>query len=78
MRRDHDQHETPGVTEWISFIQAMIASGGTSSVGLHLHNYAGDYELEEVRIGGRRSLRAAELDADYLLRIEEDVVYEFC
>ncbi|HEX7858880.1 MAG TPA: hypothetical protein VF773_00995 [Verrucomicrobiae bacterium] len=77
VRRDHDQHETPAATEWVSFIQAMVASGGTSSVGLHLHNYGGDYELEEIRIGGRRSLRAAELDADYLLRIEEDVVYAF-
>ena len=77
VRRDHDKHQTPGVGEWISFIQAMLASGGTDSVGLHLHNYAGDFEMEEIRIGGRCSLRASELDAEYLLRVEEDVVYEF-
>ena len=60
-----------------ALIQQLLASGDTWRVGLLLHFYHGQIETEQVKILGRKTARLAELNPEYLLRIEVDWLYEF-
>jgi hypothetical protein len=62
---------------WCDFIHAVLDAGAAHSIGILLHFYRGAIDSERIPIAGRRSLKAGELSARFLLEIEEDVLYEF-
>jgi len=63
--------------QWIGFISDLLKSGYTSRIGLLLHWYHGSVESEQIQIQGKEKVKLAELSPEQLMRMKEDVLYEF-
>ena len=61
---------------WFDFLTAALSSGATASVGLLLHFYAQSVHDEQFEFH-RQNVSMAEIDADFLLGLEEDRLYVF-
>lgn len=55
----------------------MLTSDYTRRIGLLLHMYHGGIESERISIVRREIVKLAELTPELLMRIKEDVLYEF-
>lgn len=64
---------TPEATDWEDFLKELLSSRQTPFVGLLLHWYSGPIE-GRIELQGRE---AANLSAEILGRMQEDVLYEF-
>jgi hypothetical protein len=71
-RKDQPPHHAQ---IWCDFIRAVLDAA--RSIGILLHFCRGGIDSERIPIAGRRSLKASELSARFLVEIEENVLYEF-
>ena len=65
------------IDRWIAFIEKIIENKTAVSIGVLLHNYSGDIETERIQIKSRESQSISNLKREYLLKIEEDIIYEY-
>src|SRR5262249_8003102 len=63
--------------QWLSLLRELIAASGAAYVGLLLHWYAGSVEAEPIAIRRREAVALDAVTADFLLWVEEDVLYVF-
>jgi len=68
---------TQELNQWVRFITDVLKSGYAPRIGLLLHMYHGSIESERISILRRERVKLEELTPDLLMRIKEDVVYEF-
>lgn len=71
------QGSTPELDQWVDFITDMLTSGRTRGIGLLLHMYQRGVESERIDLLGKERVRVADLTPERLLRMKEDVLYEF-
>ena len=62
---------------WVNLVNDLLQSGHTKKVGVLLHLYRGGVETERVNISERRKVRLADLSPEYVMRMSEDILYEF-
>jgi hypothetical protein len=83
--RERHQHEdesraqgsTPELDQWVNFLTDLLKSGKTHRLGLLLHLYKGGIESERIKILGREKVKLGELNPERLMKMKEDVLYEF-
>lgn len=79
--RREDEAQAKGSTEelnqWVRLITDVLTSGYARRIGLLLHKYSGSIESERIGILRRDEVKLADLTPELLMRIKEDVVYEF-
>lgn len=63
------------IERWRDFILNMIKS--VKRIGFLKHWYEGSIENEDIVIKRKEKVKIKDLSIDYLLNIEEDVLYEF-
>src|SRR5262249_14315957 len=63
--------------QWLDFLRALLAVPGATRAGLLLHWYRGGPAEERLQIQRRQSVRLDEATPELLMRIDEDVLYEF-
>ena len=68
---------TQELNHWGGLITDVLKSGCARRIGLLLHMYRGGIETERISILRREKVKLAEFTPELLLRIKEDVVYEF-
>jgi hypothetical protein len=62
---------------WVEFINELLKTKHTPQFGVLLHWYHTSIEGERIKIHRKERVRLSDLNAERLLRIEEDVLYEF-
>ena len=62
---------------WIEFLNDLLKARLVSQFGLLLHWYHTSIESERIKIQRKERVRLPDLNAELLMRIEEDVLYEF-
>jgi hypothetical protein len=67
----------PLAAPWIRLITELLTFGYTRRVGLLLHWYSRGIESERIKIVNKERVRLAELTAEVLVSMKEDVLYEF-
>lgn len=68
---------THELNQWVRLITDVLTSGYAHRVSLLLHMYHGGIESERIGILQRDKVKLTDLSPDLLMRIKEDVVYEF-
>ncbi len=68
---------TSELNQWVDFIGDLLESGKARRLGLLLHWYRGSIESERIKILGREKVKLIELNPERLMRMKEDVMYEF-
>lgn len=63
--------------KWVNLLSDLLQSGHANRVGVLLHLYHGGVETERVNISERRKVRLADLSPEYVMRMSEDILYEF-
>lgn len=72
------ENETPYLDRWLGLIPELLRSGHASRVGLLLHFYNhGSLENDRIEFARQEEVSLTELNAEYLLHMEEDVVYHY-
>ena len=76
-----DDHQAQGSTaeldQWINLINDLLNTGKARWLGLLLHTYHRGIESERITIVSREKVMLAELTAAQLMKLKQDVVYEF-
>ena len=67
----------PEVRLWIEFVNLVVRESHASHIGLLLHWYSGGLSTENLRTDTRKWVGLKDLDQDYLLGAEEDVLHSF-
>jgi len=62
---------------WIEVLAELVSSGYASSVGLLIHWYSGTVEGERIVITKRQPVSLAKVNAEFMMNMEHDVLYEF-
>jgi hypothetical protein len=62
---------------WEQIIPSILVEAGVRHVGLLLHWYSGNLASERIEIVRQERVPAAQISAEFLSQIEEDVLYEF-
>ena len=78
--REHEAQakgSTHELNHWVRLITDVLTSGYARRIGLLLHMYHGGIESERIGILRRDKVKLADLTPELLMRIKEDVVYEF-
>ncbi len=73
----HTHGPWPEIDRWIEFIQAVIENRTADWVGIFVHSYHGGVETEKLPIQPARWVSRSELTPEFLMEIEEDVLYRF-
>jgi hypothetical protein len=68
---------TRELNEWVGLITNVLKSGYAPRIGLLLHMYTRGIESERISILRREKVKLVDLSPELLMRIKEDVVYEF-
>ena len=68
---------TQDAERWIDLLRDLLDSGATPRVALLLHWYRGNVESERISIRDRVQVEIHGLDPEKLMRMEEDVLYNF-
>lgn len=63
-------------SDWVAFIEDIFSSKVASRVGLLVHSYSGGLGAR-IPIDGKKQVSLKELNENVLLRMSEDVIYEF-
>jgi hypothetical protein len=64
------------IDRWIALLNELINIRQIPAVGILLHWYHGSVESERIKIKRRHRVKLAEITPEWLMRIEEDVLYE--
>ena len=62
--------------DWLSFVRDILGSRATDRIGLLIHMYNGPI-TGRIKIKGKKTIPVKKLNEDVLLRMEEDLVYDF-
>ena len=73
----HAQEAMADAERWVNLVRDLLQSGHANKVGVLLHRYHGAVEMERVNISERRKVRLADLSTEYVMRMSEDILYEF-
>jgi hypothetical protein len=73
----HMANATPQLDRWVEFLSDVLRSGRTPRIGLLLHWYRGTVEGERLHLVRQERLPLTHLNTDHLLRLNEDVVYNY-
>jgi hypothetical protein len=71
------EESTLEASHWVEFIKVLLKSGFTQRLGLLLHLYHSGIESERIKILRKERICLAELSPEFIMRIEEDILYEF-
>ena len=71
------QGGSPELDGWVAFLNAVLKFGQARRIGLLLHWYRRGIRSERINIKGREKLTLSEVTAERLMKMKEDVVYEF-
>jgi hypothetical protein len=69
-----DVHDVDG---WIKLLNDLLGIKATQKLGLLLHWYHTSVEGERIKIQRKETVKLSDVNAERLMRIEEDVLYEF-
>jgi hypothetical protein len=61
---------------WVNLVASVVKSGKVPFMGLVVHWYSGSLESRVV-LNGREVVKSSEFTAETLVRMKEDVLYEF-
>lgn len=64
-------------TLWVDFIAGLLRFGYAPRIGLLLHMYGGNVSAERINLLSREKVRLKELNPERLMKMKEDVLYEF-
>ena len=67
---------TPELESELSFLNDLFDSTNTQKFGILLHWYHANIESERIEIQRTEKLRLSEVNAERLMRIKDDVLYE--
>ena len=67
----------PELENWLEFLNDLLTTKVAHKFGLLLHWYHTSVESERIKIHRRESVSLSDVNAERLMRIEEDVLYEF-
>ena len=67
----------PELERWLKFLNDLLKTKVASKFGLLLHWYHTSVESERIKIQRRECVRLSDVNAERLMRIQEDVLYEF-
>ena len=62
---------------WLEFLNHLLKAKVADKFGLLLHWYHTSVESERIKIQRTESVKLPDVNAELLMRIEEDVLYEF-
>jgi len=65
------------INRWLDLLHGLLNSKKVSRIGLLKHWYAKGLQDEEIRIKKTEKANINAITSDYLLNLEEDVLYEF-
>ena len=65
------------VVRWMNFIEEVLDSKSATYVGLLVHWYEGLIETERINVVDRKWIHYGEVNSEYLLRADEDVIHTF-
>jgi len=68
---------TGELNQWVGLITNVLKSGYAARLGLLLHMYHGGIESERIGILQRKKVKLGDLSPELLMRVKEDVLYEF-
>jgi len=80
LKRDavtNKQNRAPEATEWFEFIKTAVNNQRIGKLCLLLHMYRGGVETEKVKIKKIVKVSISNITSDYLMKIREDVFYQF-
>jgi hypothetical protein len=79
MRETADKKDrwSPEAKEWHSFINMVVSSTNIRKFGLLLHMYRGGPETEKIKLKKTDKISIKEIDHQYLMKIQEDIFYQF-
>ncbi len=64
-------------TRWINFLREMLDINKNSRIGLLKHWYSGALGTEQFAIKEKKRIKIGLVDTDLLLKLDEDILYEF-
>ncbi|WP_287586672.1 hypothetical protein [Candidatus Borrarchaeum sp.] len=64
-------------TRWINFLRELLDTGLTFRVGILIHWYNGGLDSEEIEIKKTQRVNVESINAEVLMNLKEDVLYEF-
>lgn len=70
-------NRTSEACRWIEFLAAVLESRAATRIGLLVHVYRGGIESERIVIQRVERVRLAELIPELLMKMKEDLIYEF-
>ena len=65
------------INRWLDLLHGLLDSKKVSRVGLLKHWYTGGLHDEEIHIKRTEKAKLTAITSDFLLNLEEDVLYEF-
>ena len=65
------------ITKWFNFFHEIIDLKDVSQIGILKHWYTSTLENEEITLKRKQKVNLKGVDKDFLLNLEEDVLYEF-
>ena len=64
-------------TRWIKFLRDMLDIGKNSHIGILKHWYKGGLDSEQFAIKEKKRIKIDLVNTDFLLKLDEDILYEF-
>ena len=64
-------------TRWINFLRELLDTRLTFRVGILIHWYNGGLDSEEIEIKKTQRVNVESINAEVLMNLKEDVLYEF-
>jgi len=65
------------ITKWLTFLHEITDLESISQIGILKHWYNSNLENEEILLKRKQKVNLNGVDKDFLLYLEEDVLYEF-
>lgn len=63
--------------QWARILRALVEVSEEDRAWLLLHSYSGQIEGERIKLRRRESVLCKEVTPEFIMKIEEDVLYEF-
>ncbi len=76
-RLDQKDHWYQKAADWLEFLQAVTSEREIGRFGILLHFYRSNSETEKVHLKSVKIVSLKEIDASYLMEIDEDTLYQF-
>jgi hypothetical protein len=72
-----EENKKRDAEKWINFLTEFLESGETSKIGILLHDYHGDMEIERLKIIGNKHIKVKDIDLNFLMDMQYDIIYYF-